>query len=80
MSHGTRARPEAVTSGRAMLPRDRMPAHRSSAGRRVCRSVSRCIVRLRRYVIQTVGDDPCRSISIDRAHDAERRRGGGRLK
>nr|WP_179254196.1 hypothetical protein [Burkholderia sp. AU33423] len=63
-----------------MPKRDYLSAHRSGAARQVRQIMPRRIVPLRRHTVQTVGDDTCRSISIDCAHDAEHLRAGSRLK
>ncbi|WP_160313563.1 MULTISPECIES: hypothetical protein [Burkholderia] len=70
-----------VTAGRhASLRRDYPPALRSGAARQVRQIMPRRIVPLRRQTVQTVGDDTCRSISIDGAHDVAHPRAGSRLK
>ncbi|MDW9225566.1 hypothetical protein C7S15_0095 [Burkholderia cepacia] len=71
---------DATVAGRATPRRDRPPAHRSGAAPRGCQIMPRCIAPPRRQTVQTVGDDACRSISIDCAHDAGHLRAGSRLK
>ncbi|WP_174989363.1 hypothetical protein [Burkholderia lata] len=75
-----RVRRDVAADRRASLRRERLPVHRHGAARRVCQIVPQRIVPLRRQTVQTVGDDTCRSISIDCAHDAEHPRAGSRLK
>ncbi|WP_174916606.1 hypothetical protein [Burkholderia lata] len=75
-----RVRRDVTAYGHASLRRERLPVHRSRAARRVRQIVSQPIVPLRRQAVQTVGDDTCRSISIDCAHDTELLRAGSRLK
>ncbi|BBA43691.1 hypothetical protein BCCH1_61910 [Burkholderia contaminans] len=70
----------ATVAGRATRLPDYPPALRSGAARRVRHIMPRRIVPLRRPTVQTVGDDTCRSISIDRAHDVVHPRTGSRLK
>ncbi len=75
-----RVRRDVAADRRASLRRERLPVHRHGAVRRVRQIVPQRIVPLRRQTVQTVGDDTCRSISIDCAHDAEHPRAGSRLK
>ncbi|WP_278648647.1 hypothetical protein [Burkholderia lata] len=75
-----RVRRDVAADRHASLRRARMLVHRHSAARRVRRIVPQRIVPLRRQTVQTVGDDTCRSISIDCAHDAEHPGAGSRLK
>ncbi|NLA19533.1 hypothetical protein GPU89_24685 [Burkholderia cepacia] len=71
---------DATVAGRATPRRDCPPAHRSGVARRGRPTMPRRIVPPWRQTVQTVGDDACRSISIDCAHDAGHLRAGSRLK